>query len=1053
MWRTLSVCLVLLGALFGCGTSADSPPDLPRTHRAEAYLISDAVHGGGAPGFYFLAPIASAPTCVGTFDANVQPRVTVVELDAQGAIRRTVAEFSRTTGKGNARLRLVGDEYRVSWDTARGHLNAARDYRIEVHRDGQRLGFADVDLRKRWSPTRNIHDVVRVTLGKTLSIRFRIDKPEQPAPPDEDGDGTPDATDNCASVANADQLDTDGDGKGDACECTGVVCDTPTACHIAGVCQPTTGACTFAAAADGSSCDDGDTCTAPDLCAGGVCVAGNTTCPLVGLSISTAADTVSLSVGDSQNVLSQVNVSNETGELVDVINTVTISPSAQGLELTSDYPAIGYIAQASTSFVLNQKLTALEPGSYQITNHARIVGTEIEATSTFTVEVTPEGGNPVIFAPGFYPDAIRIDEPTLVTITARIADFITAPTELFAQRMDGSNDVVVLRDDGSAGDLLAGDAVFSGQATLSATNEGSLAFVVVGTFPGVAALVSSSAESLAVTCFPTTPAAVDEAHVVIDPDDGQQMLCDTVTINVAADASCSAIDEVAALVGGSIVGSIAGLGTYQIALPPPCDSEHVRAAIATLGTDPRVVNVAPSLLGEFDEVVPSDPEYAVQAALAAIRADEAWVMARGGTRVIAIIDTGVDYNHEDLIYHVINGGDFVTNGMDCMDYHGHGTAMASIAAATTNNAGMAGVAWGNKILAIRAGRDKLPVTTASAAIKAAADKGASIINCSFSAVAPLAELRVLQDAVAYAARKGALVVAAAGNVRHLDRVHYPCGYPDALCVGALDDSGGHLAQTVAGPQLDLSAPGQRVRGAQLGGGYDDHSGTSPATAIVSGSAAVVWSRFPNWTAARVRERLLNTALDIGDVGMGAGRVDLFDAVFNGSFTDGLRGWESTGTTGAIANLGPVVPPDSSRMAVVSSGPDSSQIVTTLEQAFEIQEGVDTLSLLFDYNFISEEYPEYVGTSYNDNLEIVLVTPNGEEVVLAYEEVNAATFSPVSGIDFPGGDDTVGETGWLSAQADVPVSVGAGVYSIRIRDLGDGVFDSNALISHIRFKIE
>lgn len=225
-----------------------------------------------------------------------------------------------------------------------------------------------------------------------------------------------------------------------------------------------------------------------------------------------------------------------------------------------------------------------------------------------------------------------------------------------------------------------------------------------------------------------------------------------------------------------------------------------------------------------------------------------------------------------------------------------------------------------------------------------------------------------------------------------------------------------------------------------------------AAPAVSGSAAVVWSYFPSWTAGQVRARLENTAAPLSaGLQLGKGRVDLFEAVFNGSFEDDVKGWTVTGTAGAVPNLGFILAPNREKMGLVSSGPANLQVQTTMEQKFTIQPGVTNFVISFSYDFVTEEWPEFVGTSYNDNMRITLIKPDGTTTQLAFESVNGSTFFGVGGIDFPGGDTTVGHTGFKLVSRNIPVTAGPGIYRIVVRDEGDGIYDSNILIDNIRFK--
>lgn len=342
------------------------------------------------------------------------------------------------------------------------------------------------------------------------------------------------------------------------------------------------------------------------------------------------------------------------------------------------------------------------------------------------------------------------------------------------------------------------------------------------------------------------------------------------------------------------------------------------------------------------------------------------------------------------------------------------------------------------------------ITAAASAsgIKAAADAGAKIINCSYGG--PKSDTE--KKAVDYAVAKGALVVAAAGNNGDDGNAPLcPGAYDNVFCVGSTTSTDGRADYSNHGPHLDIAAPGNQIY-STVPDGYDFMSGTSMAAPVISGSAAVVWSYFPWWTAGQVRTRLEKTAapLQLGTQ-LGHGRVDLFEAVFNGSFEDDINGWAVKGTVGAVPNLGLILAPNREKMGFISSGPSDTQIQSILEQRFTIQPGVTNFAISFSYDFVTEEWPEYTGSIYNDNMRITLVKPDGTTAQLAFESVNGSAFFAVGGIDFPGGDQTVGHTGFKFVSMNIPVTAGPGFYRIVVRDEGDGVYDSNVLIDNIRFK--
>ncbi|MGA1393611.1 MAG: choice-of-anchor L domain-containing protein, partial [Phycisphaerales bacterium] len=215
---------------------------------------------------------------------------------------------------------------------------------------------------------------------------------------------------------------------------------------------------------------------------------------------------------------------------------------------------------------------------------------------------------------------------------------------------------------------------------------------------------------------------------------------------------------------------------------------------------------------------------------------------------------------------------------------------------------------------------------------------------------------------------------------------------------------------------------------------------------------MAWSIDPTLPAATIEERLIAGAAPLPPslLDPAIGRLDVFESTFDGSFElPGLGTWVTEGTVSVLESLGRLVPTDRMRMAYVSTGPAGAGVAASLRKEFTVQPGVSMFAITFDYDFVTEEWPEYVGTQYNDSLRIVLVEPDGVEVLLAVETINDSIFYPIEGIDFPGGDDTVGHTGWKTVTAVVPITKGPGSYTVRIEDAGDDVYDSVALVDRIR----
>ncbi|MFF8729837.1 S8 family serine peptidase [Streptomyces sp. NPDC015171] len=253
--------------------------------------------------------------------------------------------------------------------------------------------------------------------------------------------------------------------------------------------------------------------------------------------------------------------------------------------------------------------------------------------------------------------------------------------------------------------------------------------------------------------------------------------------------------------------------------------------------------------------------------LDAMGADDIWKISTGKGVKVAVIDSGVNPATSSL-----KGQVLVDEVPKAVAYHvthdkaGHGTSMAEIIAGTGAGGGIKGLAPDAKIIPFRIdggelrGAEEISRTPDEAeAIRAAADSEAKIINMSFGAPVFNEEA---QAAVKYAVSKGKLIFAAIGNEG--DKTNYkayPASYPGVVGVSAIDKSGTVGKFSTYGGYVDLAAPGLSIPSWCDGKftEYCDSQGTSPASAIASASAALIWSAHPDWTANQVLRTLIDTA--------------------------------------------------------------------------------------------------------------------------------------------------------------------------------------------------
>ena len=300
--------------------------------------------------------------------------------------------------------------------------------------------------------------------------------------------------------------------------------------------------------------------------------------------------------------------------------------------------------------------------------------------------------------------------------------------------------------------------------------------------------------------------------------------------------------------------------------------------IATLEQNP-IVEYAERIPRNFRQDEPNDVDLAEQWSLENINAEEAWNIAVGSKSIdIGVVDDAFDVSHEDLIDNIQGGWDVANDDPFVkadVASDTHGTRVAGVAAATTNNSfGMASIGWNVDFIPIKSTAEGA-ITHGYEGILKAAQEGAEIINCSWGGGGYSTTNQNIINHVYN--NYNSIVVAAAGNDNTAVE-HYPAAYDNVIAVAGTNANDDRRPSSNYGSWVDVAAPGTSIFTTLPQNVYGRSSGTSFSSPLVSGLLALIWSVDTTRSKEDVIGCLLNSAEPLSWSGSGHGRIDAFAAV-------------------------------------------------------------------------------------------------------------------------------------------------------------------------------
>jgi len=376
-------------------------------------------------------------------------------------------------------------------------------------------------------------------------------------------------------------------------------------------------------------------------------------------------------------------------------------------------------------------------------------------------------------------------------------------------------------------------------------------------------------------------------------------------------------------------------------------SLNVGSSVLQMMSDPRIEFAEPNFLISKDDVTPNDPRFNEQWALrntgqnggqvgSDLNAGAAWTTTIGSTAtVIAVVDSGIDFTHPDLVNNQwtnptpgangdLHGWDYVKESAEIKDEQGHGTAVAGIIAAEGNNSfGITGVMWRAGLMSLRVldNTGTGDIGNAVEAIDYAVAHGAQVINLSWGTSA---ESAALKDAIERASRRNVLVVCSAGNGSHSLDVspYYPASYvlPNLIAVAASDNVDQLTSWSNWGAaSVTVAAPGANILTTQMGGSYWNVTGTSAAAPLVTGIAGLLKTVRPSANVRLIARAVSEGARQVSSL---SGKVSSGGVASAAGALAKMPGWQNqspplpppghgTGGTGPGGGFSTMPPPTTS----------------------------------------------------------------------------------------------------------------------------------------------